>query len=140
MFVINKPLDCFIYTTLHILLFLISKFEYTFWAITKMFLNIKLYLFKNLAFNILLDFFLGILSFFQSFIQNLIIASHNNNKIEPFWWKNSWTVKINNYSPIFWFIVFLNKLQKHLIMENRNIKFIIPFIVKFILLNHLSNR
>ena len=138
LFVINKPLNCFINTILHILLLFVSKLKYTFWAITKMFLNIKLYLLKNLTFDILLNLFLSIFSFLQSFIQNLIIASHHDNKIKPFWWKNCWTVKINNYSPIFWLIVFLNKFQKHFVMENGNTKFIIPFIIKFIFFYELS--
>lgn len=84
LFVIDQPFDRTVDACLHVFLLLVSELKDALWSVTKVLFHIQLNFFKYFAFDILLDLLLCILSLFQPFIQNLVVASHYYNKVEPF--------------------------------------------------------
>lgn len=138
-FIVNQPFDGGIDTGLHILLFLISELKDALRSVPKSLLNIKLYFLKYFALNILLNFLLGILSLFESLIQNFVITPQNYHQVEPLRWKYCWTVKINNNSSILNFVLLFDEVYQHILVEDGDIKIIVPFVIKFVLLDELSN-
>lgn len=139
-FVIHQPFNGSVNTALHILLFFVFKLKYTLRSVCKSLFNIEFNFFENFAFDILLDLFLRVLSFFESLVQNLIITPHDDDQVKPFRWKYSRTVKIDNDSSVFNIEFILDEVDQHVFVKDGHIEFIIPLIVEFIFLDELADR
>jgi hypothetical protein len=139
-FVVHQPFNGAVNTALHIFLLFVSELKETLRSVSKSLFDIEFNFLKDFAFDVFLDFFLRVLSFFESFVQDLIITPHDYDQVKPFRWKYCRTVEIDNDPSVFNTVLFLDKVYQHVFVKDGYIEFIIPLIVEFVFLDKLADR